>query len=151
MRLRLMGTGGADGVPGFYSDSRVSRYARQHGGKDIRTRAAAVVDDVLKIDLGPDTWWQSVRDSIDARDWTAILFTHSDADHFAPDELMYCLFPFNQMEYAGFTIYANGFICRRILEKVSRMAVRARDDQKLLPVCPRRLSDNAVTGASQPE
>ena len=117
MRLRLMGTGGADGVPGFYSDSKVSRYAREHKGRDIRTRAAAVVDDTLKIDLGPDTWHQTVRDGLDARDWTAILFTHSDADHFAPDELMYCLFPFNHMEYAGFTIYANGFICRRILEK----------------------------------
>ncbi|MBS1708194.1 MAG: hypothetical protein JSS65_05660 [Armatimonadetes bacterium] len=117
MRVRLMGTGGADGVPGFFSDSRVSRYAREHKGKDIRTRAAAVVDDTIKIDLGPDTWYQAMRDGLDARDWTAVLFTHSDADHFAPDELMYCMFPFNHMEYSGFTIYANGFICRRILEK----------------------------------
>lgn len=117
MNIRLLGTGGADGIPALYSDSRVSTYARKHGGKDIRSRASALVDGVLKIDLGPDTWHQMVRDSLDARDWTALLFTHSDADHFSPDELMYTMFPFNDMEFAGFTLYANELICRRILDK----------------------------------
>lgn len=117
VNIRLLGTGGADGVPAFYSDTRVSEYARLNGGKDIRTRAAAIVDDCLKIDLGPDTWHQLVREGLDARDWTALLFTHSDADHFAPDELMYALYPFNDFEFVGFVVYANLLICRRILEK----------------------------------
>jgi len=117
MKIRLMGTGGADGVPAFYSDSRVSIYARQHGGKDIRSRSAALVDDTIKIDLGPDSWMQIVRDGLDARDWTALMFTHSDSDHFAPDELMYALYPFNDCEFVGFVIYANMAICRRILDK----------------------------------
>ncbi len=117
MNIRLQGTGGADGIPAFYSDSRVSVHARQHRGKNIRTRSAALVDDCLKIDLGPDTWHQMVRDGLDARDWTALIFTHSDADHFAPDELMYALYPFNDYEFAGFMLYANMTICRRILEK----------------------------------
>lgn len=117
MNIRLLGTGGADGVPALYSDSRISVYAREHGGKDVRSRTSALVDGVLKLDLGPDTWYQLMRDQLDARDWTALLFTHSDADHFAPDELMYTMFPFNDMEFAGFTVYANEFICRRILDK----------------------------------
>lgn len=117
MIVRLLGTGGADGTPAFYGDSRVSVYAREHGGKDIRTRSAALVDNVLKLDLGPDTWSQITRDRLDARDWTAVLFTHSDADHFAIDELQYALYPFNDMEFAGFTIYANSVICRRLLDR----------------------------------
>ncbi len=117
MNIRLLGTGGADGVPAFYSDSRVSVYARNHGGKDIRSRSSAIVDGTLKIDLGPDTWHQLVQNGLDARDWSALIFTHSDADHFAPDELMYTLYPFNDMEFGGFTVYANEKICRRILEK----------------------------------
>jgi len=117
MKIHMLGTGGADGVPAFYGDSRVSEYARRHGGKDVRTRSAALIDDVLKLDLGPDTWHQVSRDRLDARDWTAVLFTHSDADHFAIDELQYALYPFNDMEFAGFTIYANATICRRILER----------------------------------
>lgn len=117
MNLRLMGTGGADGIPAFFSHSRVSEYARQHGGHDVRSRAAALIDGILKIDLGPDTWSQVASQRLDAMDWTAVLFTHSDADHFAPDELMYALFPFNDQHYAGFVVYANAYICGRIAEK----------------------------------
>lgn len=112
-----MGTGGADGIPALFCDSRVDAYARRHRGKDIRSRAAAVVDDTLKIDLGPDTWSQCASLGLDPLDWTAVLFTHSDADHFAPDELMYALYPFNERDYAGFVVYANQFICGRVMEK----------------------------------
>ncbi|MES1228095.1 MAG: MBL fold metallo-hydrolase [Armatimonadota bacterium] len=112
-----MGTGGADGIPAFFSDSRVSIHARKHGGKDVRSRAAALIDGTLKIDLGPDTWAQVASQRLDAMDWSAVLFTHSDADHFAPDELMYALYPFNECEYVGFVVYANPYICQRIREK----------------------------------
>ncbi len=117
MQIHLLGTGGADGIPAFYSDSRVSEYARKHRGKDIRSRAAALIDGCLKLDLGPDTWAQVVRDGLDARDWTALIFTHSDADHFAIDELQYGVYPFNDMEFVGYTVYANAAICRAIVEK----------------------------------
>lgn len=117
MVIKLLGTGGADGIPAFYSNSRVSQYARQHGGKDVRSRTAAVVDKHLKIDLGPDTWRQLEREGLDARDWTAILFTHSDADHLSLDELQYAVHPFNDFEYVGFQIYANQKICRQIIER----------------------------------
>lgn len=114
MTIRLLGTGAADGIPALYSDSEVSRYAREHGGKDVRTRSAALVDGHLKLDLPPDTHAQLIRDRLDARDWSAILFTHSHADHFAVEELQYALIPFNQFEYAGFAIFGNAEICRRI-------------------------------------
>lgn len=117
MKIQLLGTGGADGVPGYCSGSRVSEYARRHGGKDVRMRAAAIVDDGLKIDLGPDTHAQCTRFGLDPRDWSGILFTHSDADHFAPDELMYFLYPFNDQDHVDFTIFANPFICERIETK----------------------------------
>jgi len=117
MNIRLMGTGGADGIPAFFSHSRVSQYARTHQGKDVRSRAAALIDGELKIDLGPDTWAQVANQGLDAMDWTALLFTHSDADHFAPDELMYALYPFNDQHYAGFVVYANPYICHRIWDK----------------------------------
>ena len=112
-----MGTGGADGVPALYSDSRVSVYARKHGGKDVRSRASALVDGVIKLDLGPDTWSQVTRDRLDARDWTAMVFTHSDADHFAIEELQYVLYPFNSSEAAGFTIYGNEVVSSRLAER----------------------------------
>lgn len=117
MNVNLLGTGAADGIPAFYGDTRVSQYAREHGGKDVRTRAAALVDGIVKLDLGPDTWAQLARERLDARDWTALLITHSDYDHFALEELQYALYPFNNCEFVGFTIYGNAVICRQIIER----------------------------------
>ncbi len=114
MVIHILGSGGADGIPALYSDTRVSRHARQFGGKDVRSRAAALVDGVIKIDFGPDTWSQITREGLDARDWIAVVYTHSDSDHFAIEELQYVLYPFNDYESAGFTIYGNNVISEAI-------------------------------------
>jgi phosphoribosyl 1,2-cyclic phosphate phosphodiesterase len=80
------------------------------GGREIRSRASAIVDDGLKIDLPPDTFWQLTRDGLDARDWTALIFTHSHEDHFAVGELQYGMYPFNEREFLGYVIYGNAAI-----------------------------------------
>ncbi len=117
MKIRLLGTGGADGIPAFCSNSSVSDYARKHGGKDVRTRAAALIDGELKIDFGPDTLAQIQRDNLDPRDWTATIFTHSDEDHLAVSEFQYFLYPFNSNEYLPFAIFGNAEICRLIRQR----------------------------------
>lgn len=111
-----MGTGAAEGIPAFYSSTRVSEYARAHGGLDVRTRSAAIVDDCLKIDLGPDTLAQIHRDGLDARDWCALLYTHGHDDHFCLSELQYMLHPFSTCDQMPFAIYANETLVRRIRE-----------------------------------
>lgn len=110
MRIRLLGTGSADGVPGYFGDTRVSEYAREHRGREVRTRSAAVVDDCLKIDFGPDSLAQIQREGLDTRDWCALLFTHSHDDHFCPSELQYLLYPFCDCEVMPFPIYGNAAI-----------------------------------------
>lgn len=114
MKIRLLGTGAAEGIPAFFSDTRVSEYARRHGGKDVRTRSAAILDDRIKIDFGPDTMAQIHRERLDARDWDAIVFTHSHDDHFAVTELQYFLYPFSTLDHMPLPIYANESICARI-------------------------------------
>ncbi|HTQ11150.1 MAG TPA: hypothetical protein VMI31_13870, partial [Fimbriimonadaceae bacterium] len=95
MKIRLLGTGGADGIPAFYGSNPVCDFARLHGGREIRTRAAALVDEGLKIDFGPDTLAQVQREGLDPADWTAVVFTHSDEDHLTASEFQYFLYPFN--------------------------------------------------------
>ncbi|HEY0868466.1 MAG TPA: MBL fold metallo-hydrolase [Fimbriimonas sp.] len=114
MNVRLLGTGAADGIPGLFSNDEVSRWARINGGKDIRTRSAALVDGHLKIDLGPDTFAQMQRFGLDGRDWSGLVFTHSHEDHFAVSEVQYALFPFVQKDHLEFPIYGNGVICGAI-------------------------------------
>lgn len=117
MKIRLLGTGGADGIPAFCADSPVSDFAREHGGKDVRTRAAALIDGHIKIDLGPDTLAQIQRDQLNPCDWTATLFTHSDEDHLCVGEFQYFLYPFNDRDYIDFQTYANAKVCGKIRER----------------------------------
>ena len=117
MKIQLLGTGAADGIPAFHGDCRVCRYAREQGGKEIRSRSAAVIDDCLKIDLPPDTLMQMHQTRTNARQWSGLIFTHSDEDHFAVDQLQYALHPFTDMDHIGFTIFANALITDEIWQR----------------------------------
>ncbi len=107
MTIQLLGTGAADGVPPMFSANRLGALSYGPDSKDYRSRAAALIDGRLKIDLGPDTMAQNQRFQIDPNEWDAIIFTHSHEDHFTASEIQYALYPFNSNEYPPFTIYSN--------------------------------------------
>src|SRR5579871_2245259 len=127
MNILLLGTGAADGIPGFYSNNEVSRYARAHKGKDIRTRSAALIDGLIKIDLPPDTLCQLQREGLDARDWSALAFTHSHEDHCAVSEIQYVLYPFTELEQVPFTIYGNATIGAAVRERYPEWPIDIRE------------------------
>ena len=110
MRILVTGSGGADGIPGFFANSNVSRYARKNGGKDVRTRSGALVDGVLKIDFGPDTFAQCCALDLDPCEWNHIVYTHSHDDHYSPKELQYAFPPFVGDGYVSPTVYGNSVI-----------------------------------------
>ncbi|MBS1717281.1 MAG: hypothetical protein JSS72_06080 [Armatimonadetes bacterium] len=112
MVIQLLGTGAADGIPSLYSDSRVSSFARQHGGREIRRRASALIDGEIKIDYTPDIQGECSALGLQPLDWSLVIFTHSDPDHFAPLELQYALYPFTENLLMPFAIAANETIMR---------------------------------------
>ncbi len=89
MKVTLLGTSSAEGWPALFCRCEACGKARQLRGKNIRTRASALIDDVLKIDLPPDTLHQVIYNDIDLRALTALLFTHGHDDHFSAPELQY--------------------------------------------------------------
>ena len=117
MTIRLLGTGGADGIPALFSDDPVSNYAREHAGPDLRTRATAIVDSGLKIDLPPENSTQLLQNGLRATDWDLLLFTHSDDDHLALSELQYALYPFTEELELPFPIYASPTVLDLIRER----------------------------------
>jgi len=134
MKIKLLGTGAADGIPAFHGDCRVCKHAREHGGKDMRSRSAAVIDGSLKVDLPPDTLMQMHQSKSNARDWTGLIFTHSDEDHFAVDQLQYALHPFTDMDHMGFTIYANATIAKQIWERYPAWPLEVAITRSFCPV-----------------
>lgn len=107
MTIKLLGTGAADGVPPLFTPNQLGSGSFDPSSKDYRTRAAALIDDCLKIDNGPDTMAQNQRFRVDPMLWDAIIFTHSHEDHFTVSELQYSLYPFNSNHFPPFTVYAN--------------------------------------------
>lgn len=87
MTLRYLGTAAAEGVPGIFCDCAVCRQARRAGGRNIRTRSQAVVDETLLIDLPADTYLHVLHDGLDLKKIKSLLLTHSHSDHLYPAEL----------------------------------------------------------------
>jgi len=89
MKVHLLGTGAAEGIPAFYCRCRVCREAAERGGVELRTRSSVFIDGTLKFDNGPDTYAQKVRHRLDLTAMTALVFTHAHEDHFTPTELIW--------------------------------------------------------------
>ena len=89
MKVTLLGTSAAEGWPGLFCRCEACSRARELGGKNIRTRCSALLDDTLKIDFPPDILHQVLQCNVDLRCLSALLFTHAHDDHCAPAELQY--------------------------------------------------------------
>lgn len=87
MRVRLLGTGSADGLPNPFCGCATCADARATG----RTRASssALVDDVILIDPGPTAGAAAGRQGVDLSRVAHVLITHGHPDHLAPEFLMW--------------------------------------------------------------
>lgn len=82
MRILLLGTGAADGLPNPFCRCITCQDARERG--QVRMRSSALVDGQILIDPGPDVPQaiaRAGRDLHDAREW---LITHGHPDHLDP-------------------------------------------------------------------
>ena len=85
MRLQLLGTGAAEGIPAFLCDCGVCSTARRRRGREVRENSCAVVagrgGETLLIDLPPQIKMTIDRYAVDQDRLQAILVTHAHADH----------------------------------------------------------------------
>lgn len=87
MKLKYYGTGGGGGIPEIFCDCRVCRHAREKGGKDIRTRSQALIDDRISIDFPVDAFLHTAYCGLDMRRVKDIVITHAHYDHFLTQDL----------------------------------------------------------------
>lgn len=88
MRLKYLGTAAIEGIPGLFCECAICREAARRGGRDIRTRSQALVDDTLLIDLPPDTYLHYITHRFAISRVKACLITHSHTDHLYPQDLV---------------------------------------------------------------
>jgi adenosylcobinamide kinase / adenosylcobinamide-phosphate guanylyltransferase len=87
MNLTLLGTGSADGWPNPHCGCPSCRSSRASG--TLRGQTAALLDDALLLDCGPDSAAAAQRAGLDLTRLRHVLVTHAERDHCAPELLQY--------------------------------------------------------------
>ncbi len=88
MRLKYLGTGASEGWPAIFCECESCRKAAEKGGRNIRTRSQAVVDDRLLIDFPPDTYMHVLYQGLDLSKIKHCIITHRHSDHLYAVELV---------------------------------------------------------------
>ncbi|MBP3437420.1 MAG: hypothetical protein J6K61_05910 [Clostridia bacterium] len=86
MKLQFLGTAAAEGIPALFCECDTCKEAMRRGGKNLRTRSQAIVDDCLLIDFPADTYAHYVAYRFPMEKITSCIITHSHLDHlYAPE------------------------------------------------------------------
>ena len=88
MKLRYLGTAAAEGIPALFCECENCKKSRAAGGRAIRTRSQALVDDSLLIDFPADTYKHILDNNIDLCKITNCLITHTHTDHLYPSDIV---------------------------------------------------------------
>jgi len=91
MIIKYLGTAASEAVPAPFCECDTCEYARRHGGRNIQTRAQALIDGKVLMDFGPDTFMHTILHRFKLSDVAFCLITHPHEDHLTPDELAYRL------------------------------------------------------------
>lgn len=107
MKIKYLGTAAAEGVPAMFCDCEACENARKNGGREVRTRSQAIVNNELLIDLPADTYLHSLRDGLDLRKIHHCIITHEHSDHLYSAEIHNRAVGFaNMKDNSAFNIYA---------------------------------------------
>ncbi|MBR4865161.1 MAG: hypothetical protein IKU11_00625 [Clostridia bacterium] len=87
MKLTYLGTAAAEGYPALFCRCKYCMEARALGGKNIRTRSQALVNDDLLIDFPADSYHHFLTHGVEFDKVETLIVTHGHSDHFYPRDL----------------------------------------------------------------
>ena len=81
MKIKYLGTAAAEGIPAMFCECDNCKKSVKLGGRNIRTRSQALIDDSLLIDFPADTYVHFLQHRIPLHKIRSCLITHSHSDH----------------------------------------------------------------------
>ncbi len=120
MKIKYLGTGAAEGIPGLFCRCQYCNKARELKGKDIRTRSQSIIDDKLLIDYPPDSYSHFLNHDIDIANINHVLITHTHEDHLYLEDFGLRHDPFSLEINGNLTIYGNDALKRKFDEYVAK-------------------------------
>lgn len=115
MKITYYGTAAGEAWPGVFCDCPLCRKARELGGKNIRTRSQALVNEDLLLDLPPENNMHSLLLGLDLQKVEALLFTHSHSDHCYPEDLEFLREPYSHTRRGMMEVFGNPSVEQRFL------------------------------------
>lgn len=88
MKLKYLGSGGGGGIPEMFCSCPICMNARIKGGRELRRRSMAILDDELLIDVPCDARDSFLAHEVDPTKIRYILITHAHYDHFIEDNFV---------------------------------------------------------------
>ena len=121
MKIQFLGTAAAEAAPAVFCACDHCRYAREKGGKEIRTRSGALIDGKIKIDFGPDSYAHSLQYGLDYSLLHSVLITHTHEDHLNVDDLTLRRPPFGHLRPGDgpMTVYGNARLGEMLAPHIS--------------------------------
>lgn len=112
MKIKYYGTAAAEGWPGLFCRCEACEEARRRGGRNIRTRSQATIDDKLLVDFPPDTYLHTLYGGLDLPKFTSCIITHAHEDHLYPQDLGMRVEGYCENVVPGpFTLYGGADAC----------------------------------------
>jgi len=139
MKLQFLGTAAAEGVPALWCNCETCQKARKVGGKAVRTRSQALLDDRLLIDFPADGYAHVLQNGINLTDIRSILFTHSHQDHLYAEEFSMLRPGFSGHLPKGYRLELYG--SAEVMEKIRPEAQGVLLDKKMLTLNPVKAFD----------
>lgn len=89
MEILFCGTAAAEAWPALFCTCSACQQARTNGGKDIRSRAAYMLGDKIRVDFGPDSNLHQQKYGLAYERLEHLIMTHSHDDHWFPTDVAY--------------------------------------------------------------
>ncbi len=115
MKLKYLGTAAAEGWPAVFCNCEYCVRAKSLGGKNIRTRSQAMINDDFLIDFPTDTYHHMLMHRYDLSAVRYCFVTHSHLDHFQPLDLFCRATPYYAHDLVEpiISFYGNKAVCDR--------------------------------------
>lgn len=115
MRITFLGTAAAEGWPGMFCECENCKKAKELGGRNIRTRSQAVIDDQLLIDFPADTYLHVLNYGLNLAKIRHCIITHSHSDHLYEEDFEMRRIRFAYpAEESPFTVYGTNPTAERV-------------------------------------
>jgi phosphoribosyl 1,2-cyclic phosphate phosphodiesterase len=114
MKVTILGSGAAEGYPALWCTCAHCADARARGGLNLRLRSAALVNDDLLIDCGPDLMQAAARCGLVLASVTSMLVTHSHGDHFDDVNIELRAAGFRNNDLPKLTVYGPASVAAKV-------------------------------------